>query len=171
MNLYLSNATAQRQQICYRLAEHTKIFERLLRPGEQIPINNLNSEQVDSIVNQLRPYGARDVAEVTKVRTFVGIIYSVDRPIPSDRTGSTFEQNKGALLASGEEMRRQSAVALDDQLQKDNQGEARLLSHGFREETAHDPDPTRQEVRFEGRKPKGGDPLPEAPTGRRRRTA
>jgi hypothetical protein len=128
VKLYIANTTTQNWEINYRLPERDRPSVRKVPAGQQlILVANGSTPEVDMIIEHLRKYGGRDVSEVPKVRTFIGIVYSVDKPIDPERMMVAHEQNLVALIKQGEEIRKEAAVAIDEKLQEQTEGRAKLM--------------------------------------------
>jgi hypothetical protein len=112
MRLFIGNVTPQNHVLMYRMPESDKIVQRPIQAGTQIEIGGeLGPEVVDSIVAQHAPYGMIPVSEMTRVKRFHGLCYSIDKPIPRDKLTYLRDHNMGELEAQGRELRRTAAIA------------------------------------------------------------
>lgn len=112
MKMYLGNCTQQNQVIFYRLPGIPSPRQQEVRIGTQIQIaGELTPEQIDSIVNQLRPYGMVRVDEIDRTKPFIGMCYQMDKPIKIELIMRAIEHNKIVLTERGQRIRQEAAVA------------------------------------------------------------
>jgi hypothetical protein len=111
LDLYVGNVTTQNHIFLYRLSEDTKIVERPIPAGKQIKIECDSRDLMDGIIKQHAKYGLMDSNEVTRVKRFHGLCYSIGKPIPADKLNYFREHNNGELADQGRELRRLAAIA------------------------------------------------------------
>jgi len=116
--LYVANATKHYQEIVYRLPETPGARRQTLRPGGQVGIRDLSTLDVEAIIRQNVPYGWTDVSAVDRVKPFVGIVYSADKPVKADKIEGVMEHNLGVLVNRGRQNREMAAVATNDMLER-----------------------------------------------------
>lgn len=116
MDLYVANPTGHRQEFHFRLPED-QLRARVVTSGHQIKMTGLTAEDVDVILKQNRAFGWTDAREVTRARPFVGLVYSVDKPVTANNIRYTIEHNTGVLDARGLEVRKLAAVATNKVVQ------------------------------------------------------
>ena len=118
MDLYIGNATRQVQQFCYRVPEQGGVRVQDIAIGTQIKISgDLNSAQIDSIIDQHRVYGLIPAKEAGKVKDFAGLCYSVGKPIKAERLQLAMDANQVVLKARGEQLRRDAAISVNNAIE------------------------------------------------------
>lgn len=118
MKLHIANLTQQNQDFVYRVPETTGLRKQMIGIGEQIVISgDLNRPQIDAIIEQHAKYGLVAVEEIDRSRPFVGLCYSIDKPVPAARMLGGIEHNTGVLTARGREIRKEMAVATNSMLE------------------------------------------------------
>jgi hypothetical protein len=119
MKLYVANATKQVQQFWYtsRLANGTlKQVRQDIMEGGQIQIQwdgsgIMQPEDIDYVVGQHAIYGLLDVAEIDRAKPFVGLCYSIDKPIPAMKIQKLMVHNQGVLEERAEDTLKSTALA------------------------------------------------------------
>jgi|SRR5580765_1190204 len=118
MRLYIGNCTQQIVELPYRVIESAGVRFQKIGIGQQTPISgDLNQPQVDYIIEQLSKYGLMEFSEVKSTRGHVGLVYSVDKPIPSITLEYGMRQNKNVLINKGKETRKLAAVAINNAIE------------------------------------------------------
>lgn len=116
--LFVANTSKQNQIFMYRLPEHAIPKYAEIRPGTQVKIpGDLSPEALRLIVEHTAPYGIKAVTELPRNRDFVGLCYSVDKPVQFDHLFSTFEQNDTVLNEKAEERREDQAAIIAQEIQ------------------------------------------------------
>lgn len=169
MRLYVANCTNQHQDFIYRLPEAPGTRLQRIEIGQQTVLSgDLNQLQIDAIIEQHRPYGLVEVSEIDRTKAFIGLCYSVDRPIKVDKIRTAMEINTGVLNARGEQIRREAAVATSNTLEES--APLKALEMEVVEQPSKDRDATfSQGLRVQRQNAEG--PQPPVQTGRRRRAA
>jgi hypothetical protein len=112
-HLYVANMTKQHHQVNYRLPEIQQVRFQDIPIGSQVSLGgDLSADQIELIVKQLQPFGLRSVDEIARQRNFVGLCYSIDKPVKIDAFGSAFEKNDEMLNQRAEERRATVAEAI-----------------------------------------------------------
>lgn len=118
MNLFIGNPTKQIQEFAYRIPGNSGVLRQIIPIGGQIKISaELNRPEVDGIIAQHARYGMKSIDEVDRAKPLVALIYSVDKPIPSGRLTQAMAHNDDVLRQNGEEMRKEIAVAANNQIE------------------------------------------------------
>ena len=137
MKLYVANCTAQDHDFVFRLPEVTNLRMQKIHAGQQVAISgDLNQHEVDAIVRQHQPYGLASADNLDQAKPFIGLCYSVDKPVPASRLNYAFEHNKKVLIQRGQEIQKETAVSVNHQLETVNEGLGRVgqVSVELREE-------------------------------------
>lgn len=173
MRLYIGNATKQHHDFVYWVPGARSARTQRVEIGRQVEISgSLDQAAIDSIIQQHAPYGLVAASEASHVRDFVGLIYSVDKTIASATIHQLMTHNAEVLVARGKEIRKEAAVAGNEQIEASLQDTGRpetlrAMEASVVEENHDDrsPDPA---VAEGFRVIKGG--APEAPPRSRRRS-
>lgn len=161
--LFVSNTTKQHWVFHYRVPERTQIMEAKIAVGATVSIykDDMSSEELDAIVNQLVTIGAVDAKSVDRTREFIGLCYSVDKPPKDTAIHTAIEKNDDVLAKRGHELRKEAAVAVNDALSQNGSSPQELdfsiVEDRRRGEDGGDVLDEKIEVRREGQesKPRG----------------
>jgi hypothetical protein len=178
MKMYVANCTIQAHDFLYRLPETNSHRMQRIGPGSQIRISgDLNQPEIDSIVKQHEKYGMLSVDEASRVkRRFVGLCYSVDAPVKIERMEIVLDMNNKVLVAEGERLRREAAVATATAIEKELEpvgGNLTALEMSVVEERRDGRDVTDPEIAEGVRvdRTHDGEPAKDNAASRRRRAA
>lgn len=123
--MFVANLSKQVHDFVYRLPENPSAIRLTLQPLSQLPIPgaggsyDLSTPEIEAIVNHHARYGLRHVSEVTKERGQLSpLAYSLDKPINLAAIRTAMEHNHGVLDATGREIRKQAAVAVNEQIEQ-----------------------------------------------------
>jgi hypothetical protein len=112
--LFIANTTKRHHDFDYRIPENPKLIRQSIRAGEQVRIGgDLRSEDIQAIIDQHIQYGLISANDVKRSADFVGLCYSIGKPVPAANVMTAFEQNDGVLTKRGEEIRKAAAIAFD----------------------------------------------------------
>jgi hypothetical protein len=122
MRLHLANVTRQRQTVFYRLdfihegnaAQRVNSLKHIVvEPGRQVTVGgDLTLPQVQSIMDQLSPYGGVGIEELSRLPQHkIAYLLSVDKPIPSRAIKLIDEHNSELLTYAGDKRRQDAAIA------------------------------------------------------------
>jgi len=148
MKLYIANTTKQANVFHYRMPENPRIYQKDIPAGGQAMIHSpeLTQFEVDHIVKQHEIYGLCDASRLDQNKAYVGLCYSVDKPIDADKIAKTLKKNDAVLEREGQEFRKNSAVALNEALNAESDNSVKQLSVEIVEEAkrgqtaSHDPE-------------------------------
>jgi hypothetical protein len=117
--LYIANVTKQAHRFAYREAgKQGQPFQRTIKAGQQIALENLTSEEVKVIVDQHTRYGMCKAEEFSRRRNFAHLVYS-DAEIDVDRMLQTYEVNDQKLDTDAEKRREHTAAAMSEAIGKE----------------------------------------------------
>jgi hypothetical protein len=127
--LYIANTSKQDQVIHFRLdfdqngqqiSQAGKMpKQQEVKKGRQANIGgDLPMPTIDSIVEQLRPYGLIGVADVPRQASIVPFVFNVDRPVSADVMRQVIAFNDGISVSAGQKRRQNAAIATNDLVQK-----------------------------------------------------
>lgn len=115
--LFVANTTKQNWMFTYRLPGGTQHFMRRIPAGQQICLDNLQSDEIDVVIKQNAVYGMQPAKEMSRRKGYAGIVYSVgDDPINIDRMLETFNQNDDVRDGEAQERRVTTAAAIGDNI-------------------------------------------------------
>lgn len=124
--LYLANTTKQHRIFTYRIL--TKRADGSIpafaawqiKPGGQICVeDNFTKEEIDTIIGQNVKYGLKPASEISRPQKFVGLLYSTEKPVPTDLMMAILEANDGVLESDAQRRREVTAAAISDNIAKD----------------------------------------------------
>jgi hypothetical protein len=111
VKVYIGNCTQQVQDFCYRVLGTTKIRNQLIPIGGQQRLSGEFTEtEAEEVIRQHTPYGMIRVSEIDRTKAFFGMCWD-DKPIPVSRLRYAVEHNMQVLTQSGEQYRKEAAVA------------------------------------------------------------
>ena len=100
--LYIANLTRQINLFAYRIPENTQVFRKEIGYGEQIILKHGNRElsldEINYIVEQHQIYGLTEASRINAQTEFVGLCYSIDKPINVDKIVNGWHQNDDKLI-------------------------------------------------------------------------
>lgn len=127
MQMFVGNASAQFHQFTYRIPEVDKTRFLTIPPMKQVRLaDDLNQQQIDSIVEQHGPFGFASIEDVKRgavKKQYTKLVYSVGTPIAAPIIEALFHSNHGILDAQGRQIRRETAVVANDAIQRQLQAE------------------------------------------------
>lgn len=119
MQLYIGNATRQIVEFVYRLPETPGARNQSVPIGGQVRVSgDLSRVQIDAIIDQHAKYGLVHVDAIDRTKPFIGLCYSVDRPISSDKLGRAMNHNMEVLTNLGKQFRQEAAVAENNRIEQ-----------------------------------------------------
>lgn len=187
MKLYIANATKQVHEFWYMIPGTSGPRMQPIRPGGQIAVSGtLQPEEIDAVIKHHERYGLVEAAGIDKIRTFAGLCYSIDRPVPAAKIEKLFVHNQEVLERRAEDKLVAAALAnnkiLESKVEEAASDAGRSLPSlgdleiSIAEESAHG-DPSKTGFFREGTKAAGGirlsrseEPAPRS-RGRSRRAA
>lgn len=117
--LYVANTSKQHHHFYYRLPEEPTARYEEIRIGTQARIGgeDLSLEIINRIIKQHEPYGLKAESDLGRTRGYVGLCYSIDKPVKMDSLLGAFESNDKALNERAEDLREETAVAVANGIQ------------------------------------------------------
>ena len=106
--LFIANCTRQNHLLWYTHPDMTRQGIQQISPGCQIGIKDLNPISAGEIIKVHEALGMRNISDIDRIETFVGHVYSIDKPVPSSRIMYVIERNK---VAQDAEARRHFDIA------------------------------------------------------------
>jgi hypothetical protein len=123
--LFVANATPQVHEFTYIVPDDdngrvTRWQPRVqpIRPGGQVQIaGDLNVKQIESIIEHHSRYGMVAVSEIDRTKRFVGLCYSLDKPVSAARIHQLMNGNMDVLELKGRKMREEAAIAVSNEIE------------------------------------------------------
>lgn len=120
-SMWVSNCTSQYHQFAYRVAETPRLITQEIAPGGQIKIianqGELNPADIEAIVSHHSQYGMIPVENISKHKGYVGLVYSLGRPVNLAKIQEQVYANRDILTERGRQNRRAAAVAVSHQVE------------------------------------------------------
>lgn len=128
--MFVANCTQQIQDFQYRLPERAEMLRQSIAIGGQIVLaDDLRPMDVDAVKDQHERYNMIHVDRIGTVRAFVPLVYSLDRPVRSERIAEQVEANQLILVERGRKIRQDAAIAVNARVENqlaEDRAEARL---------------------------------------------
>ena len=173
MKLYIANCSKLHDHLfIYRILEGRDPVRQFIEKGGQTQISGDHTrEGIDYIVSQHRKYGLVSVDDIDRTKPFVGLAYSVDRPISAAKLQTAIVHNDAVLIERGRQNRQEAALTINEQTTRFSQDNrlpgVRNLEMSVTEDRRDGGNPAVNEgVRVTTRAHQAGD---QAPAGRKRR--
>jgi hypothetical protein len=132
MKLYIANCSKQVHNFLYRVPEATGLRAQPIKEGGQIQISGeLQPEAIDYVVNQHVRYGLIPVDDIDRAKPFIGLCYSIDRPIPATKIQKLMIHNQGILEERAEDNLKATALANNKLLENRIEMTAREARHSI----------------------------------------
>lgn len=109
--VYIANCTFQQQIINVRMPESRKPISMTIPMGQQRDVGDLTTPMLDSLVDQLGPYGLYPAEGIKRAETKITYIYAVGRYVKGDEIRMALDRNQGVLREEGVERRKHAAIA------------------------------------------------------------
>jgi hypothetical protein len=121
--LFIANTTKQHHDFAYRLPEDKNVRIETIRIGTQVAVGgDLSMDVIARIIEQHSAYGLRDARTLSGVKDFVGLCYSIDKPVPMDNMLVLFERNDEVLNERADQRREDIAGAIAHNTQSQMEG-------------------------------------------------
>lgn len=141
MKMFVANCTNQDHDFIYRMPEDNKPRRQRIKSYAQVVLSgDLTQQHVDAIVKQHVRYGFVPASEIDRTKTFSGLCYSLDKPIPAGIMFKLLDHNKTLLVEEGRKNRREAAVAVSNNINEQTGGGLENLEVEVVEETKGDKD-------------------------------
>lgn len=119
MKVYVANTTRQVQDFVWRSIGGRAPHRMAIDVGQQVQLpGEWQPEDIEYLEQQHRRYGLVPVGEIDRTKDFIGVCYSVDRPIPVEKIRRALASNQEVLEERGRVLRQHAAVAVAQQVQQ-----------------------------------------------------
>lgn len=121
MKIWIANCTKQNHKIYYREPKKRALREVMCPIGAQVTLpDEFDAAGVDFVTNQFAIFCWLKSDEIKADHQYVGICYSVDRPVDMTRLNDALAHNEEVLMERGHELRRQAAIIVDKNIAEVN---------------------------------------------------
>ena len=125
--LYVLNTTIRDHEIAWRWLGDSPRTQSI-KAGQQVVVGgDLDRPRIDAIVEQNVLYGMRPAADIPREKGFIGLIYSIDKPVELDKIETQLERNEIELQADADERRENIAAAVADNVSRQTGKEVKRL--------------------------------------------
>jgi len=116
--LYVANTTKQHHMFLYRIPGEAGIRQQHIPSGNQARIyNNTDLDTIWQIVKQHEAYGLVPENEVPVTKEFIGLCFSIDKPIDIDRLLHAFDHNNQVMDEVAAERRETMSATIASELE------------------------------------------------------
>ena len=123
MKLYIANGTRHNIDFLYRLPEAPQPRMTKIPVGNQVMLSgDLNTQQIDAIVNQHAMYGLVAAEDIDHTKPFVGMCYSIDKPVKAVKLLAMDEHNQSLLADESKRNREELAIATHQTMEQNVPG-------------------------------------------------
>ncbi|QXB19805.1 hypothetical protein [Lelliottia amnigena] len=123
MKLYVANTTKQRHIFSFRVLETGRLRQIPIAHGSQmLVLDNASREEIDAVIQHHQVYGLVDSSKIDQSKSFVGLCYSVDKPVSASVIEKTIRDNDNHLTRNSHGRRQASVAALDSSLSESGIG-------------------------------------------------
>jgi hypothetical protein len=113
MRLYVANLTKQYYKFMWSIPEHFGQSRQTIPMGSQICLSNveLSTPDIDYIVRKHARYGFVKIEEIDTAKGYVGLVYSIDKPVDAVTIERVMRRNSLVMNDRGKKIRQEAAVA------------------------------------------------------------
>lgn len=122
MKLFIANTTKQRQIFAYRKLETGRLVQIPINHGDQMMVLDGSTEEVESVILHHQVYGLIDSTKIDQSQVFVGLCYSINKPVSASVIEKTIRDNDIHLTRGAHGRRQASLAALDSSLRESGTG-------------------------------------------------
>jgi hypothetical protein len=122
MKLYIANTTKQRQIFAYRKLETGRLIQIPINHGDQMMVLEGSTEEVEAVIQHHQVYGLIDSTKIDQSQVFIGLCYSVNKPVSASVIEKTIRDNDVHLTRGAHGRRQASVAALDSSLRESGTG-------------------------------------------------
>ncbi|MFH4870926.1 hypothetical protein [Klebsiella pneumoniae] len=122
MKLYIANTTKQRHIFTFRQLETGRLRQIPIEHGSQMQVLDGSTEEVEAVIQHHQVYGLVDSTKIDQSQAFVGLCYSINKPVSASVIEKTIRDNDGHLTRGAHNRRQASVAALDNTLRESGIG-------------------------------------------------
>ncbi|HEA3718719.1 TPA: hypothetical protein RV156_001844 [Yersinia enterocolitica] len=116
MKLYIANTTKQRHMFSFRTLETGRLRNIPIAYGSQAIVLDGGAEEIDAVIQHHQVYGLIDASTIDQSKNFVGLCYSIDKPVQEKIIEKAMRDNDHKLTETSHNRRQASVAAQDDAL-------------------------------------------------------
>ncbi|MBU9812376.1 hypothetical protein ACE2AK_04185 [Rahnella perminowiae] len=122
MKLHIANTTKQRHDFTFRRLEKSNLVHHPIRAGEQSIVLDGTTDEIDYILKQHEIYGLIDATRIDQSKAYIGLCYSIDKPVASKIIEKAMRDNDQHLTRKSNDHRQASAFATSEKLRSEDSG-------------------------------------------------
>lgn len=122
MKLYIANTTKQRHIFTFRVLESGRLRQIPINHGSQMMVHEGSTEELNAIISHHAVYGLVDASKIDQNKDFIGLCYSIDKPVPAKLIEKALRDNDNFLTRNAHNRRQASVAALDSSLRESGTG-------------------------------------------------
>ncbi|HHK5918292.1 TPA: hypothetical protein ACQVIK_002539 [Serratia marcescens] len=122
MKLYIANTTKQRHDFAYRQPETGRLIYHPINAGAQSVVLDGTRGEIDLVIQQHGVYGLIDATKIDQNRVYIGLCYSIDKPVQSRIIEKAMRDNDDHLNRAAHERRQASVIATNNALSEQESG-------------------------------------------------
>ncbi|HIB9044498.1 hypothetical protein [Atlantibacter hermannii] len=122
MKLFIANTTKQRHIFTFRVLETGRLRQIPIEHGSQMAVLDGSTDEIEAVIKHHQVYGLIDASKIDQSRQFVGICYSIDKPVSANIIEKTIRDNDDHLTRNAHNRRQASVAALDTSLRESGIG-------------------------------------------------
>lgn len=143
MKMYVANCSKQVQDFFYRMPESSGVRRQRIEVGQQIRISGeLNSPDIDAIVEQHKMYGMVREDEIDRTKVFIGVCYQIDKPVKINNVIMALDHNMEVLTEQGKQIRKEASVVINENLSSEHPDHKKTMVSVVEEEKRDGSTPT-----------------------------
>lgn len=149
MKLFIANTTKQRNIFTFRTLETGRLRQIPIEHGSQMMVLDGSTEEVEAVIQHHQIYGLVDSTKIDQSKAFVGLCYSVNKPVSAAVIEKTIRDNDVHLTRNAHNRRQASVAALDSTLRESGTGytgEMEVSVEQAKGRDDHDDSPTMSET-------------------------
>lgn len=122
MKLFIANTTKQRHIFTFRVLETGRLRQIPIEHGSQMAVLDGSTDEIEAVIKHHQVYGLIDASKIDQSRHFVGLCYSIDKPVSANIIEKTIRDNDDHLTRNAHNRRQASVAALDTSLRESGIG-------------------------------------------------
>ncbi|MEI9569445.1 hypothetical protein V5080_03550 [Atlantibacter hermannii] len=122
MKLFIANTTKQRHIFTFRVLETGRLRQIPIEHGSQMAVLDGSTDEIEAVIKHHQVYGLIDASKIDQSRQFVGLCYSIDKPVSANIIEKTIRDNDDHLTRNAHDRRQASVAALDTSLRESGIG-------------------------------------------------
>jgi hypothetical protein len=117
--VWVANPTQQVHQLFYRIKNKHAPVTQLIPQGGQVRLSKeLEEEELVAFIVQQSNYGMVSWDEVDRTKPFIGLCYSVGKPVPIGVIRGGLMHNQEILIERGTRLRQEAGVAVHNMIEQ-----------------------------------------------------